>query len=126
MLDVMPRELASGLWCWTAPHPDWRPDRGGVGGWDRNVGSWLLEEDDRVVLIDPLLPNDHSLLRRLDERIGGRTVDVLITCTGHDNTICEQQASHVRKSAAESVTTTRGNHASGMSNQAASDRPKSA
>jgi glyoxylase-like metal-dependent hydrolase (beta-lactamase superfamily II) len=83
MLDVMPRELASGLWCWTAPHPDWRPDRGGVGGWDRNVGSWLLEEDDRVVLIDPLLPDDHSLLRRLDERIGGRTVDVLITCTGH-------------------------------------------
>jgi glyoxylase-like metal-dependent hydrolase (beta-lactamase superfamily II) len=83
MLDVMPRELASGLWCWTAPHPDWRPDRGGVGGWDRNVGSWLLEEDARVVLIDPLLPDDHSLLCRLDERIGGRTVDVLITCTGH-------------------------------------------
>src|SRR5712691_9123400 len=83
MLDVLPRQLASRLWCWTAPHPDWRPGRGGVGGWDRNVGSWLLEEDDRVVLIDPLLPDDHSLLRRLDERIGGRMVDVLITCTGH-------------------------------------------
>jgi hypothetical protein len=27
MLDVMPRELAPGVWCWTAPHPDWRPDR---------------------------------------------------------------------------------------------------
>ena len=79
----MPRELASGLSCWTAPHPDWRSDRGGVGGWERNVGSWLLEQDDRVVLIDPLLPDDHSFLRHLDERVGGRTVDVLITVYWH-------------------------------------------
>jgi hypothetical protein len=78
-----PYELAPGLWHWTSPHPDWTAKSGGVGGWERDVGSWLLESDDGVVLIDPLVPADSPVLRWLDDRVAGRTADVLITVFWH-------------------------------------------
>jgi hypothetical protein len=80
---VRPHVLAPGLWAWSAPHPDWTPDRAGVGGWDRDVWSWLLEAEDRVVLIDPLLPADPDLTRWLDERVDGRPVDALVSVYWH-------------------------------------------
>jgi hypothetical protein len=76
-------ELAPGLWTWSVPHPEWSPERGGVGGWERDVGSWLLDEAGRVVLIDPLLPEDPGILEWLDGLVGGRSVDVLITVYWH-------------------------------------------
>lgn len=80
---MRPHVLAPGLWAWSAPHPDWTPDRAGVGGWDRDVWSWLLEAEDRVVLIDPLLPADPDLTRWLDERVDGRRVDALVSVYWH-------------------------------------------
>lgn len=39
-------EMAPGLWRWTAYHRSWRKD----------VGCLAIEEPDRIVLVDPLLP----------------------------------------------------------------------
>ena len=80
---MTPRELAPGLWSWAALHPEWKPDYGGTGGWEQEVSSWLLDEGERVVLIDPLLPQDAALTRWLDQRVDGRPVDVLITVYWH-------------------------------------------
>jgi glyoxylase-like metal-dependent hydrolase (beta-lactamase superfamily II) len=76
-------ELAPRLWTWSAPHPEWSPEKGGVGGWEREVGSWLLDEAGQVILIDPLLPEDPGTLEWLERLVGGRSVDVLITVHWH-------------------------------------------
>jgi glyoxylase-like metal-dependent hydrolase (beta-lactamase superfamily II) len=52
--------IADGLWRWTAPHPEWTPDKDRPGGWPRMVGSVYFEpppnEGRPVVLVDPLAP----------------------------------------------------------------------
>jgi hypothetical protein len=48
------REVAPGLWYWTARHPDW----GGATDWPEEVGCVGYRTDERAVLIDPLLPRD--------------------------------------------------------------------
>jgi len=49
--------LAEHLWWWTAPHPDWGPDDFADGqGWEAEVSSYALVEDDSLVLFDPLVP----------------------------------------------------------------------
>jgi glyoxylase-like metal-dependent hydrolase (beta-lactamase superfamily II) len=53
-------ELGKGLWRWTAPHPDWKPEKGGSGGWEQMVGCVYYEAPDAVVLIDPLAPPEGS------------------------------------------------------------------
>jgi hypothetical protein len=58
LLEVTP--LAPGLWRWTAPHPDWTPEKDRPGGWGRMVGSVYFEppagEADALALVDPLAP----------------------------------------------------------------------
>jgi hypothetical protein len=44
------RELSSGLWHWQAPHPDWRSSE----PWDQNVSSYAIDDDERLLLFDPL------------------------------------------------------------------------
>ena len=44
------RELRQGLWHWQAPHPDWRPSE----PWDQNVSSYAIDDDERLLLFDPL------------------------------------------------------------------------
>jgi hypothetical protein len=84
---VAPVEIASGLWRWTAPHPDW--NRGATPGsareWDEHVGCVLYELTDAVALIDPLVPSgDRSgFLRWLDELIAARPVSILTTIRWH-------------------------------------------
>ncbi|MBD0348702.1 MAG: MBL fold metallo-hydrolase [Thermoleophilia bacterium] len=51
-MDV--RELRPGLWRWTAPHPDWRPE---YTGWGPDVASVAVTGAE-LVLIDPLVPGD--------------------------------------------------------------------
>ena len=84
---MVPRELVPGLWRWTAPHPDRRPDAapGSSADWDELVGSVLYELAGVAVLIDPLLPvsERHSFLNWLDERVAGRPVSVLTTVRWH-------------------------------------------
>lgn len=50
------REIRPGLWRWTAPHPEWKPEKGGPGGWEQMVGCVYYEAPRAVVLIDPLAP----------------------------------------------------------------------
>jgi glyoxylase-like metal-dependent hydrolase (beta-lactamase superfamily II) len=44
------RELRPGLWHWQAPHPDWRASE----PWDKNVSSYAIDDDERLLLFDPL------------------------------------------------------------------------
>jgi hypothetical protein len=67
------RELADGLWHWTARHPEWHP-RTEFGA---EVGSYLAHEGGRTILIDPLLGDED-----LDPLIDGDVV-VAITLTYH-------------------------------------------
>ena len=80
-MDV--RRLAPGLWCWTAPHPAWRPG----ADWPERVGCVYYEAADAVVLIDPLLPRgeEDEFFRYLDADVDrlGRPVKVLLTAPWH-------------------------------------------
>ena len=51
-------QLRPRLWRWTATHPDWTPEEGGPDGWQPEVSSHALVEEDALVLIDPLVPAD--------------------------------------------------------------------
>jgi hypothetical protein len=85
-MDV--RQLAEGLWRWTAPHPnaanwpDWGPPV------PPEVGCVYYEAPDAVVLIDPLLPagDEKAFLAYLDrdvERVG-LPVSLLLTAPWHE------------------------------------------
>ncbi|HXF98980.1 MAG TPA: MBL fold metallo-hydrolase [Gaiellaceae bacterium] len=71
------RELAPGLWRWTAFHEEWKEE----------VGSLYLETEDGVVLVDPLVPADEEerFWRALDRDVAraGGTVHVLVTVFWH-------------------------------------------
>ena len=51
-------ELRSGLWRWTALHPEWTPEQGGPEGWEQEVSSYMYEAADALVVFDPLAPAD--------------------------------------------------------------------
>lgn len=52
------QEIAPRLWWWSAPHPDWTPAAFRNGrGWQEEVSSYALVEDDELVLFDPLVPS---------------------------------------------------------------------
>jgi hypothetical protein len=81
-MDV--RQLADGLWYWTAPHPNWREG----ADWPEAVGCVYYEAPDAVVLIDPLLPvgEEEEFLAYLDrdvERLG-LPVSILLTASWHE------------------------------------------
>lgn len=44
------RELRPGLWYWQAPHPGWEAGE----PWDKNVSSYAIADDERLLLFDPL------------------------------------------------------------------------
>ena len=67
------KQLADGLWYWTARHPEWHP-RSEFGA---QVGSYLAHEGGRTILIDPLLGDAD-----LDPLIDGDVV-VAITLPYH-------------------------------------------
>jgi glyoxylase-like metal-dependent hydrolase (beta-lactamase superfamily II) len=54
-------QLRPRLWRWTATHPDWSPEEGGPEGWEPEVSSHALVEEDALVLIDPLVPADDEV-----------------------------------------------------------------
>lgn len=75
------QEIATGLWWWTASHPDWTPDDlEGGRGWERVVSSYALVADDSLVLFDPLI-DDWGLLDRQVEQHGPPAI--LITILWH-------------------------------------------
>jgi len=87
--NLVVTRIADGLWRWTAPHPEWTPEKDKPGGWGRMVGAVYSEppagSSDPVALIDPIAPPEGSpeaekfwaALDRDLER-AGRPVAVLI------------------------------------------------
>jgi glyoxylase-like metal-dependent hydrolase (beta-lactamase superfamily II) len=93
-------KIESGLWRWTAPHPEWRPEQGGPGGWERDVACVYYEapagSPEGVLLIDPLAPPAETpeaaafweaLDRDVERR--GRPVAILLTGSYHQRSASE-------------------------------------
>jgi glyoxylase-like metal-dependent hydrolase (beta-lactamase superfamily II) len=85
------QRIDEGLWCWTAPHADWKDG----DDWDRDVGCVYWEADDAVVLVDPLVPTDEPdrarFLEALDHDVErrGLPVAILLTCEWHGRSQAE-------------------------------------
>jgi glyoxylase-like metal-dependent hydrolase (beta-lactamase superfamily II) len=86
-------ELADGLWRWTALHPGWTPEEGGLDGWEQEVSSLYLEAPDAVVLIDPLVPGDERdrFFDALDRDVehASRPVAIVVTLDDHERDAVE-------------------------------------
>ena len=82
------KEIAPGLWRWTAPHPEWEAgaEPESPAEWPEEVGSVLFESRDGVVvLVDPQLPPDPApFWRWADERVRDRRVFLATTIEWHD------------------------------------------
>ena len=85
-------DLGGGLWRWTAPHPEWTPDKDKPGGWGREVASVYVEVPgaDALVLIDPLVPREGSreaerfwTLLDADLARSGRKLAIVLACPYH-------------------------------------------
>jgi hypothetical protein len=77
------QEVETGLWRWTALHPDWTSDQ----DWGPEVGCVYAETADAVVLFDPLVPpgDEDRFWQALDrdvERVG-QPVHALLTVHWH-------------------------------------------
>jgi hypothetical protein len=73
------REIAPGLWYWTAPHPAWR----GAIDWPEDVSCVCYRAPQTTVLIDPLLPPcEKDAFWSFVDDLGG-PVDVLLTASWH-------------------------------------------
>src|SRR5580765_6765563 len=87
------REVATGLWWWTALHPAWTPADGGPEGWEQEVGCVYYEAPGAVVLIDPLVPMEDRdrFYRALDRDVerAGLPVRVLVTVDAHKRSSAE-------------------------------------
>jgi glyoxylase-like metal-dependent hydrolase (beta-lactamase superfamily II) len=87
------REIATGLWRWTALHPAWTPSDGGPDGWEQEVGCYLYEGVESVVLFDPLVPMEDRdrFFEALDRdvRRAARPVRILVTVEDHRRSSAE-------------------------------------
>jgi hypothetical protein len=78
------RELARGLWRWTADHPGWEPrkEEDDPADWSQEVGCVAYATEDALVLIDPLIGDgDYEALDELAD--SNRQVAVLTTIRWH-------------------------------------------
>jgi hypothetical protein len=94
-MPTMPREAAPGIWHWTARHPQWHP-----GEFGAEVGSFAVEADAELLLIDPLLPADDPgpVLELLDRLAVDRPVHALITIGYHVRSaeeLCERHGGRI-------------------------------
>ena len=72
------RKLTSGLWRWTARHPEWHPREFGA-----DVACFAAQAGDATLLIDPLLPPEpQPVLDAVDGMLGDRLA-ILITIPYH-------------------------------------------
>ncbi|MDX2816632.1 MBL fold metallo-hydrolase [Streptomyces sp. PA03-5A] len=44
------RDVATGVWHWQTPHPEWTPDE----PWPREVSSYAVDDGTRLLVLDPL------------------------------------------------------------------------
>jgi hypothetical protein len=69
------RELAAGLWRWTAPHLEWEPSE----PWERNVSSYGIDDGQRLLLFDPLgVPSE------IEVRAAARDTAIVLTAPWHE------------------------------------------
>jgi hypothetical protein len=82
---MKPVELASGLWRWGAPHPDWKPNAvaGSSADWPQEVGCALVETDRAAVFIDAIATDNEAFWSWADRRCAGRRVLALTTTAFH-------------------------------------------
>jgi glyoxylase-like metal-dependent hydrolase (beta-lactamase superfamily II) len=72
------QEIAPGLWWWSAPHLEWKPEDLEDGrGWEQVVSSYALNAEGQLVLFDPLVA-DWAPLDRLVEGTGPPAILVTI------------------------------------------------
>src|SRR5438105_103655 len=86
------REVATGVWHWESPHPDWAgpenealrrrlaataetPSEAARGV----VSSYAIEDDQRLLLFDPL-----TVPHEIEELAAGRDQTVVLTCPWHE------------------------------------------
>lgn len=73
------QELWRGLWHWTATHPEWTAEDDDAGHrWGPDVSSYAFAFDDRLVLIDPVIPQGG-----LGDLLAGREAVTVLTCPWH-------------------------------------------
>lgn len=65
------REVQAGVWHWEAPHPDWKPGE----DWGQLVSSYAIDDDDRLLLLDPL-----ALPSQIAGLAAGRETAIVLTC----------------------------------------------
>jgi hypothetical protein len=68
------KQIAEGLWRWTARHPEWHP-----GEWGSEVGCYAADAGEVMLLVDPLVTDDGML----DDIVSGKPVAILITIPYH-------------------------------------------
>lgn len=68
-------EVRTGVWHWTAPHPEWDP---GEDWRQREVSSYAIDDGDRLLLFDPL-----AVPAEIEERAVGRETAIVLTCPWH-------------------------------------------
>ena len=69
------RELASGLWHWQAPHPEWAPGQ----RWPQEVSSYAVDDGTHLLLFDPLVVPDELL-----EVAADRETAIVLTAPWHE------------------------------------------
>ena len=68
------REVRTGLWHWTAPHPDWEPR----ADWGPEVSSYAIDVGERLLLIDPL-----AVPGEIDRLAAEREAAIVLNCPWH-------------------------------------------
>ena len=71
-------EIATGLWRWTARHPEWHP-----GPFGAEVACFAAQAGDTTLLIDPLVPPEPEPLWKTIDAILGHRLAILITIPYH-------------------------------------------
>lgn len=79
---MLGEELRPGLRAWTADHEEW----------EKEVRSFAIVEDERLVLIDPLLVGEQW--EELEVTRGHRALDVLLTVYWHARSAAELRERH--------------------------------
>jgi glyoxylase-like metal-dependent hydrolase (beta-lactamase superfamily II) len=68
------REVQTGVWHWTATHPDWKPGE----EWGPVVSSYAIDDGERLLLLDPLAPPTE-----IEELAAERETAIVLTCPWH-------------------------------------------
>jgi hypothetical protein len=78
ILSWVPKQIAPGLWRWTARHPEWHP-----GEFGSEVAGFAVKAGDETILIDPLLPPDPDAVLDLIGATVKASLQILITVPYH-------------------------------------------